>query len=112
MKEIIAQVVIYDFNERPALQILPVPTGTHRITYIKKLNKNMDGVSYSWKDFDTLDPCLLTAHKMKDDATGYALGAAAYYSPSNPNKLGYNAFIPDSKGYPFSRVQYTFDNTG
>ncbi|MCK9210121.1 MAG: hypothetical protein M0P61_04710, partial [Ignavibacteriaceae bacterium] len=111
-KEIIAQEVIYDFNGRPALQILPVPAGIHKITYIKKLNKNLAGASYSWKDFDLINNCLLTAHPLSDDATGNALGAGAYYSPKNPNKLGYNAFIPDSKGYPFSRVQYTFDNTG
>ena len=49
---------------------------------------------------------------MSDDVSGNELEAGAYYSPKNPNKLGYNAFIPDSKGYPFSRVQYTFDNTG
>ncbi|MEW6005814.1 MAG: RHS repeat-associated core domain-containing protein [Stygiobacter sp.] len=112
IKEIIAQEVIYDFNGRPALQILPVPTGTHKITYIKKLNKNIAGSSYSWKDFDTVNNCLLTAHPMSDVASGNALGAGVYYSQKNPNKLGFNAFIPDSKGYPFSRVQYTFDNTG
>ena len=112
IKEIIAQEVIYDFNGRPALQILPVPTGTHKITYIKKLNKNLAGSSYSWKDFDTINNCLLTSNPLSDDLSGNALGAGAYYSQKNPNKLGYNAFIPDSKGYPFSRVQYTFDNTG
>jgi RHS repeat-associated protein len=112
IKEIIAQEVIYDFNGRPALQILPVPTGTNKITYITKLNKNLAGNAYSWKDFDTLKNCLLTAQPLSEDSSGYALGAGAYYSPNNPNKLGYNAFIPDSKGYPFSRTQYTFDNTG
>jgi len=112
IKEIIAQEVIYDFNGRPALHILPVPTGTNKITYIAKLNKNIAGDSYSWKDFDTVKNCLLTAQPLSDDTSGYALGAGAYYSPKNPNKLGYNAFIPDSKGFPFSRTQYTFDNTG
>ncbi len=112
IKEIIAQEVIYDFNGRPALQILPVPTGTHKITYIKKLNKNIAGSSYSWKDFDTINNCLLTTHPMSDVVSGNAMGAGVYYSQKNPNKLGYNAFIPESKGYPFSRIQYTFDNTG
>src|SRR5206468_6815734 len=39
IKEIIAQETIYDFNGRPAVQIMPVPTGTHKISYLKKLNK-------------------------------------------------------------------------
>lgn len=111
IKEIIAQEVIYDFNGRPALQILPVPTGTHTITYIKKLSRNTSGNSYSWRDFDQIDNCELIAHPLTNDVAG-ALGAGAYYSPNNPNKVGYNAFIPDSRGFPFSRVQYTEDNTG
>jgi RHS repeat-associated protein len=113
IKEIIAQEVIYDFNGRPSLQILPVPTGTHKITYIKKLNRNQAGQSYSWKDFDMIDQCQLKAHSLSNSVTGsLGLGAAAYYGTTNPNTIGYNAFIPDSKGVPFSRVQYTPDNTG
>jgi RHS repeat-associated protein len=111
VKEIIAQEVIYDFNGRPAVQILPVPTGIHRITYIRKLNRNAVGQSYSWQDFDRIEDCLLPADPQQNNASA-ALSAAAYYSPNNPNRIGYNAFIPDAKQYPFSRVQFTGDNTG
>lgn len=111
VKEIIAQEVIYDFNGRPALQIMPVPTGQRAITYIHKLNQNQAGQAYSWVDFDKYNACSLPASKLSDNASG-ALGAGAYYSPNNPNKIGYNAFVPDGKGFPFSRIHYTPDNTG
>jgi len=111
VKEIIAQEVIYDFNGRPALQIMPVPTGQRAITYIHKLNQNQAGQAYSWVDFDKYVDCTLPSAKLSDNAIG-PFGAAEYYSPNNPNKIGYNAFVPDSKGYPFSRIHYTPDNTG
>ena len=40
------------------------------------------------------------------------MGAAAYYSNNNPNKLGFNAFIPDAEGFPFTQLSYLQDNTG
>jgi|GEM_PF-5172149 len=111
VKEIVAQENIYDFNGRVGVQIMPVPTGTHKIDYIGHLNKNIAGVLYSWSDFDTRIGCSLQAGQLSQVMSG-AFGAGVYYSPNNPNKLGYNAFIPDGGGYPFSRVQYTDDNTG
>lgn len=111
IKEIIAQEDIYDYNARVGVQIMPVPTGTHIIDYIPHLNKNMAGVPYSWNDFDIKNACSLQAGQLSEVVSG-AFGAGVYYSPNNPNKLGYNAFIADGGGYPFSRVQYTDDNTG
>ncbi|MDB5210222.1 MAG: repeat protein, partial [Sediminibacterium sp.] len=111
LKEIIAQENIYDFNGRVGVQIMPVPTGTHQIDYIPHLNQNSSGIPYSWNDFDRFDNCGLPAKPLKQTGTG-SLGAGQYYSPGNPNKLGYNAFIPDANGFAFSRVQYTDDNTG
>lgn len=111
VKEIIAQENIYDFNGRVGLQIMPVPTGTHKIDYIPHLNQNTSGQVYSWVDFDKLTNCFLSVGELNQNTTG-AFGAGQYYSQNNPNKIGYNAFIPDGTGYPFSRVQYTDDNTG
>ncbi|MDR3697046.1 RHS repeat-associated core domain-containing protein [Mucilaginibacter sp.] len=111
IKEIVAQENIYDFNARVGVQIMPVPTGTHRIDYIPHLNENAAGVPYSWNDFDIRNACSLQTGRLSQVVSG-AFGAGVYYSPGNPNKLGYNAFIPDAGGYPFSRVQYTDDNTG
>lgn len=111
IKEIIAQENIYDFNGRVGVQIMPSPTGKHIIDYIPHLNQNLAGVPYSWKDFDYLTSCNLTSNPLKQNAAG-AIGAGEYYSPNNPNKIGYNAFIPNAFGYPFSRVQYLDENTG
>ncbi len=109
-KETVAQEVIYDFNGRPAIQILPIPTSRSAIEFIPSLNKNQQGNAYSWLDFDEYEDCTLPSDPLSSDAAG-AIGAGAYYSPNNPNTIGFNAFVPDSKGYPFTRVQYTPDNT-
>ncbi len=111
LKEIIAQENIYDFNGRVGVQIMPAATGIHRMDYLPHLNQNLAGKPYSWKDFDTLTACSLPARGLNQSTAG-AFGAGGYYSVNNPNKVGYNAFIPDAVGFPFSRVQYTDDNTG
>ncbi len=47
------------------------------------------------------------------DKLGTQSGAAKYYSPQNQNvNNGFNKFIPDAKGYPFTETKYTQDNTG
>lgn len=110
---------IYDHQGRPAIQVLPTPVQdldcseedkATSLKYYHNFTQNQDGDPYNRLDFDTsavLDPCSATA-----DTMGLGNGAARYYSPDNPNLLDENAFIPDAKGFPFSQVEYTPDNTG
>lgn len=106
----------YDYQGRPAIQVLPAPTLNSIIAHTPNFNNflNTGEVYNNYKDVyeqlkqgkticDAETPGL-------DKAQG---GAAQYYSDVNPNKGdGINQFIPDSKGFPYTETRYTPDNTG
>ena len=114
-REVIAAETVYDYQGRPAVNILPSPTNSPKIKYFPLLNiSNTTMKPYSWKDFDTRNfTCPNTAALYpKTDASNGLMGASAYYSPNNINLLGFNAFIPDAVKYPFTQLSYLQDNTG
>ncbi|HEY4291361.1 MAG TPA: hypothetical protein VGN00_29875, partial [Puia sp.] len=101
----------YDYQGRPTVQVLPAPTFSNVIQYSRNFNLGMNG-AYDKNDFDSLsdasDYCSSGASPMPTDS-----GASLYYSPSNPEKdSGFNKYIPDAKGFPFTQVEYVQDNTG
>lgn len=99
----------YDYQGRKAVDALPVPTGNSALGYNPNFNVNVSFNRYSKLDFDLdgLDSCHSAIGPMSNTS-----GSSKYYSPSNPNNTGNNAFIPDAEQYPFSQVEYTPDNTG
>jgi len=114
-REVIAGETIYDFQGRPAINILPTPTNAKKIEYIKLLNISSTTLKpYNWEDFDKPNfTCPNTSALLpQPNATTGIMGAAAYYSSNNPNKLGFNSFIPDARGFPFTQLSYLQDNTG
>ena len=115
IREVIAGETIYDYQGRPAVNILPVPTNSKKIKYLPLLNiSNSTQQPYAWQDFDAPNFTCPNTNKLSSNfqTNSGILGAAAYYSPNNPNKLGFNAFIPDAAGFPFTQVSYLQDNTG
>nr|WP_294946351.1 hypothetical protein [uncultured Mucilaginibacter sp.] len=114
-REVIAGEIIYDYQGRPAVNILPVPTNSLKLEYLPLLNiSNATQKPYNWQDFDKPGftcPATGPLSNLPNSTTGI-MGAAAYYSPNNPNKLGFNAFIPDAAGFPFTQLSYLQDNTG
>lgn len=109
---------IYDHQGRPAINVLPVPVKSpvcgafeSSIKYYPQFNKVNSTTGYSRADFDvdvsSSDTCNPFIKGM--DASS---GASNYYSGSNPNKTGSQAFVPDAELYPFSQIEYTPDNTG
>ncbi len=109
----------------PQYQLFTLPTGfvldvsnitglfsyntTHpKIGYQKNFNRNGDEQPYNKKDFD-LDASGCNPSSEPFSANS---GAGKYYSPSNADKTGFNQFIPDAQGYPFTQVSYTPDKTG
>lgn len=116
VREVIAGETIYDFQGREAVSIMPAPTDERRLQFIENLNiADTDQKPYNWKHFDAKStPCEVKTDALYPKPFGYshALGAAAYYSANNPNKLGFNAFIPDAEKFPFTQVSYLQDNTG
>ena len=114
-REVLAGETIYDYQGRPAVNILPAPTNSHKIDYLPLLNiSNSSQKPYDWSDFDKPNftcPGTNPLSSLPDASTG-VMGAAAYYSPNNQNKLGFNAFIPHAAGFPFTQQSYLQDNTG
>ncbi|WP_341900064.1 hypothetical protein [Fluviicola taffensis] len=110
---------IYDHQGRPTIQVLPVPVSApdcevedteNSLKYYSNFNKNGSDVAYSKSDFDltdTLNPCNSdTVYGMNVNS-----GASNYYSTSNSDIMGIQAFVPDAENYPFIQVEYMPDNT-
>jgi RHS repeat-associated protein len=114
IRQIVAGETIYDYQGRAAVSILPVPTNSQRLEYLPDINRSSaTNVQYSWKDFDKAGyNCPDTKSLSSALNSNNFMGASAYYSKTNPNKLGFNAFIPDADEYPFTQISYLQDNTG
>lgn len=111
-QETVVTEVIYDAQGRPAIQVLPYPTGQPQISYYPLLHKNELDQVYDYTNFDVDsqdDECSALAQPM---STNY--GIAQYYSSNHEQLLDdpFYQYIPDAQGYPFSQVEYTPDNTG
>lgn len=102
----------YDYQGRPAIQVMPAPSLSNIIKYTGNFNVGVNGAEYTQGFFDTLtSPELYCA--IRADSMSNSSGAAQYYSPNNPLKTqGLNQFIPDAHNYPFTETEYTSDNTG
>src|ERR1700757_1847134 len=115
--EVIVGETVYDYQGRPAVQILPVPvsytsTAQNRNLIEYKPNFNLtDGTNVPYTaayfDQDGSGPCVSNISGLDS-----SIGAYNYYSSQNSNQANENAFIPDAKKYPFTQVEYTPDNTG
>jgi len=109
---------IYDYQGRPAINVLPVPVDSPScsnseaaIKFYPNFNQDDSTNAYTRNDFDvdaSTGSCNSTVAPMGDTSTG----ASHYYSKNNPNKKAQQAFLPDAKKYPFTQVEYTPDNTG
>lgn len=103
----------YDNQGRAVIQVLPSPSLNRIIKYTPNFNSPVNGAEYDKSHYDDVmsngaDYCAKGADKLST-----ASGASQYYSPQNQNvNNGYNKFIPDAKGYPFTETKYTQDNTG
>lgn len=110
-KTIVAE-TYYDYQGRPAIQVMPAPSLSNVIQYTAAFNVSINGAEYTQSNYDTLpNPGLYCTTSA--DSMSVLSGASQYYSPNNPNKMiGMNQFIPDAKRYPFTETEYTQDNTG
>ncbi len=112
-ENVIVGETIYDYQGRPAVTVLPapvekIPDYERALQYYEAFNVNGSSNPYSPEDFDEdAGGCGVSAGTM-----GTEIGASAYYSQANPDKSGFQSYVPDAKGYPFVQVEYTPDNTG
>jgi RHS repeat-associated protein len=100
---------IYDYQGRPAIDIMPVPvnSATPKFQYYRNFNLNDANVPYSAADFDK-DPISPPNQLAKPMAK--SSGASWYYSENNT--LSSTEMTPHAKKFPFSQIEYTPDNTG
>ncbi|AEA42439.1 RHS repeat-associated core domain-containing protein [Fluviicola taffensis] len=110
---------IYDYQGRPAIQVLPVPVAPtdcetpdaeNSLKFYEKFNRKNATDAYTKLDFDTssmIDSCSTILGPMHPSS-----GASNYYSSSNPDTDGIQGYLPDAQQFPFSQVEYTPDNTG
>jgi RHS repeat-associated protein len=101
----------YDYQGRPAVQVLPSPTLNSIIKYSPGFNKGINSPEYDKGQYDSLPTpaaFLTAAAKPMSDKDG----ANQYYSSGNPDTSGINKFIPEAEGYAFTETVYTQDNTG
>ncbi|RED45636.1 RHS repeat-associated core domain-containing protein [Seonamhaeicola aphaedonensis] len=105
--------VIYDTQGRPAVEVLPVPSGLSAIKHYDRFNLNTDPVEtreiYSHLDFDwdSDSLCNTLLNGMAKES-----GASKYYSNNNTITNNWQDYVPDADFYPFSQIEYTPDNTG
>lgn len=102
----------YDYQGRPAIQVLPAPTLSNVIKFSRNLNRDINGAEYDKDHYDYIEKPedYLTASAAPMDTTS---GTNRYYSSQNPDKNnGFNKYIPKAEGYAFTETQYTQDNTG
>lgn len=111
---------IYDFQGRPAIEVLPTPTQPNSLSFVPNFNKSATGLAYQAADFDynsSSNACETVTAGMLTTS-----GAAKYYSSENSWLTGSSVsnihqYIPTSGNtttgfYPFSQTIYTPDNTG
>ncbi len=110
---------IYDFQGRPAIEVLPVPSSIKSLNYVANFNKVNSTTAYTAANFDfnSSSNCTTPTSGMHNGS-----GAARYYSELNNwltgnNISNKNQYIPSSGNatngfFPFVQTVYTPDNTG
>jgi hypothetical protein len=102
---------VYDFEGRPSVNILPVPSFDSKLSFHEAFNISQEtNKAYSKEDFDNTPTaiCGVDVAALKNSS-----GASRYYSSNNANVSERHAgYIPDSEGYPMTVTEYMPDGTG
>ena len=97
--------VLYDYEGRPVVNIMPYPVALTNLNY-RLADNTFTG---------NTDPA---NKKVYDNTSGIypkldtIKGAANYYSSLNAFTMENKAYLPAAKGYAFSQIQYMQDGTG
>jgi RHS repeat-associated protein len=101
----------YDYQGRPAINVLPSPTLNTVIEFAKNFNRFT--ATGDPKSIYDLVPVGQTICNSNAPPLNPEYAAARYYS-SNNDKVndGINKYIPDAEGYPYAETRYVPDATG
>ena len=114
-KEVIVGETKYDHQGRPAINILPAPSGNEKVDFHPDFNlseKDLKPYNRNHFDLDDSNTLDIDGCTTSTDGLSTSSGASKYYSPNNSDQTGQNLYIPDAKKFPFTQVQYENDNTG
>ncbi|PCJ64359.1 MAG: hypothetical protein COA58_13475 [Bacteroidetes bacterium] len=102
---------VYDYEGRPAVNILPVPAYDNQLSFHPAFNRSdVTAKTYNKSDFDNegANVCQSYVTALKNN-----IGASNYYSDQNPKALvRLEGHIPDADGYPMTMTEYMPDGTG
>lgn len=107
----IAQSTLYDFYGRPAINILPSPVTGLDFNYRFNLNIYAGG-EFEKNDFDLITTSNLCSASGLVLDNSLSTGAARYYSSQNSYKEGYQGYVPDANGLPYTQVKLKPDALG
>ncbi len=102
--------VYYDDESRPVMRVLPTPTGTDKMMFYEKFNRDDNGGEWTADDYIAINPLDSCEIELPEMDTAY--GSSKYYSANNADLTGHNKYIPDAEGYPFSFQKYYGDASG
>lgn len=103
---------LYDYQGRPAINILPAPTLNTVIEYAENFNRFIGAAGDPKAKYD-LVPVGQTICTSVTPGLDNNYGASKYYSANNPRvSEGINKFIPDAANYPYAETRYVPDATG
>ena len=104
---LIATENVYDFEGRPAMTILPTPVSSPSFSLQDSLALNATTLKpYQAADFDTLQTSVCPGEITPTRLASSAL-ASVYYSPLNPDRKGFQKFVPDAGGYPLVQTIFS-----
>ncbi len=112
-EQVIVSNPYYDAHGRPILIPLPTPQDGNIMHHFPDFNReDVSEESYSADHFDQgfiadHPECALETSGFDPD-----FGTGNYYSDINTDVDGPNKLVPDAAKFPFSRIQYTPDQTG
>ncbi len=102
---------LYDYQGRPAINILPAPTLGNIMEFAKNFNR-FQSATYQ-KDIYDLIPSENEICDVPSSALDSTSGSSKYYSANNALvDQGYHKYIPSAFGFPYSETRYTPDATG
>ncbi|MCG2613738.1 RHS repeat-associated core domain-containing protein [Terrimonas sp. NA20] len=102
---------LYDYQGRPAINILPAPTLGNIMEFAKNFNR-FQASTYQ-KDIYDLIPSGDEICDVKPSILDSVSGASKYYSANNALvNEGYHKYIPSAFGFPYTETRYTPDATG
>jgi hypothetical protein len=105
--KLIATEQVYDYEGRPSISILPTPITSLAFRYQLNLTLNSNtGLPYRAKDFDSLQLSVCPADPILPRLSNSS-PANIYYSSLNPDKAGFQKFVPDAGGYPLVQTTYS-----